>query len=219
MPVHKIMYLFITCRHPNLTLELMPFEDAWMYVICHIVLHIRYSVVENKHTIFSSPFIALLLHNGSYFQLNVEVVRMCFRSWLSPQTPNLILNCQMGANLHEIYNRTMPYVSTLPNHFLNNKGHFTHKTESPWPLHFKHYHWWKWRSRSKFPSHYAWGTNWVSECEMDVKSTWIMFRVTWIISKNHLLEVGLTQNQETMALRMLTTVDLFYFIMCEDPHE
>ena len=45
------------------------------------------------------------------------------------------------------------------------------------------------------------------------------FMVTWIIFKNHLLEVGLTQNQETMALRTLTIVDLFYCIMCEDPHE
>ena len=45
------------------------------------------------------------------------------------------------------------------------------------------------------------------------------FMATWIIFKNHLLEVGLTQNRETMALRMLTTVGLFYFIMCEDPHE
>ena len=33
------------------------------------------------------------------------------------------------------------------------------------------------------------------------------------------LEVGLTQNQETMALQTLTAIDLFYFIMCEDPHE
>ena len=33
-------------------------------------------------------------------------------------------------------------------------------TESPWPLHFKHSHWWKRWSRSKFvASHYAWGTN------------------------------------------------------------
>ena len=32
----------------------------------------------------------------------------------------------------------------------------------------------------------------------------------------HLLEVGLTQNQETMAFRMLTTVELFYFIMCKN---
>ena len=30
---------------------------------------------------------------------------------------------------------------------------------------------------------------------------------------------GLTQNQETMALQTITTVDLFYFIMCEDLHE
>ena len=31
--------------------------------------------------------------------------------------------------------------------------------------------------------------------------------VTWTIFKNHLLEVGLTQNQETMALQTLTSVD------------
>jgi hypothetical protein len=45
------------------------------------------------------------------------------------------------------------------------------------------------------------------------------FMVTWTILNNHLLEVGLTQNQETMALRTLTTVGLFHFIMCDDPHE
>jgi hypothetical protein len=43
--------------------------------------------------------------------------------------------------------------------------------------------------------------------------------VTWTIFKNHLSEVGLTQNWETMAIRTLTAVNLFYFIMCEDPHE
>ena len=45
------------------------------------------------------------------------------------------------------------------------------------------------------------------------------FMVTWTTFKNHLLEVGLTQNQETMALQTFTTVDLFYFIICEGPHE
>ena len=62
---------------------------------------------------------------------------------------------------------------------------------------------------------------------MDVKSSWIptwhrMDHVSWPLgpfSNNHLLEVGLIQNRETKALQMLTTVDLFYFIMCEDPHE
>jgi hypothetical protein len=47
-----------------------------------------------------------------------------------------------------------------------------------------------------------------------------MDHVSWSLGlfPNHLLEVGLTQKRETMALRMLTTIDLFYFIMCEDPH-
>jgi hypothetical protein len=45
------------------------------------------------------------------------------------------------------------------------------------------------------------------------------FMVTWIIFKNHLLEVGLTQNLETMAVPMLTTIYFFYSIMCEDLHE
>ena len=35
-------------------------------------------------------------------------------------------------------------------------------------LHFKHSRWWKRRSRSKFASHYAWGTNGVCECKMNV---------------------------------------------------
>ena len=33
----------------------------------------------------------------------------------------------------------------------------------------------------------------------------------WTIFKNKLLEVDLTQNQETMALRTFTTVGVFYF--------
>ena len=37
--------------------------------------------------------------------------------------------------------------------------------------------------------------------------------------KNHLFEVGLAQNRETILLQTLTSVDLFYFIMCEDPHK
>ena len=36
-----------------------------------------------------------------------------------------------------------------------------------------HSHRWERQSRSKFTSHYAWGTNIVCECKMDVKSTWI----------------------------------------------
>ena len=52
-----------------------------------------------------------------------------------------------------------------------------------------------------------------------VASNGSCFMVTWTILKNHLLEVGLTQNLKTMTLRKLTTINLFYFIMHEDPHE
>jgi hypothetical protein len=45
------------------------------------------------------------------------------------------------------------------------------------------------------------------------------FKVKWTIFKNHLLEVGLTQNHETMDLQMFTTVDLFDSIMCGKPQE
>ena len=79
------------------------------------------------------------------------------------------------------------------------QGHFTHETESSWPLHFKHSHWWKRRSRSKFASHYAWGTNGVYRWMQDGYKVYMdsymasyesCFMVTWTISKDHLLEVG-----------------------------
>jgi hypothetical protein len=63
---------------------------------------------------------------------------------------------------------------------------------------------------------------------MDVKSTWIptwhlMDHVSWslgLFQKPSLGDkLGLIQKVEIMALRMLTFVDLFYFIMCEDPCE
>ena len=69
-------------------------------------------------------------------------------------------------------------------------------------------------------------TEGVCECKMHGKvymgsymaSNGSCFMVTWVVFKNHLLEVGLTQNhREIMTLRTLTIIDLFYFIMCEDP--
>ena len=43
--------------------------------------------------------------------------------------------------------------------------------------------------------------------------------VTWIIFKNHFLEVGIVQNRETMAFYTVAAVGLFCFIVCEDPRE
>ena len=57
------------------------------------------------------------------------------------------------------------------------------------------------------------------EVYMDFYMAWngSCFMITWIIFKNH--QINLTQNRETMTLRILTIVDLFYFDMCEDLHE
>ena len=65
------------------------------------------------------------------------------------------------------------------------------------------------------------------KCKVDVKvymdsymtSNGSCYMVTWTIFKNHLLELGLTRNWETISLWTFTTIDLFYFIMCEDPHD
>ena len=45
------------------------------------------------------------------------------------------------------------------------------------------------------------------------------FTVTWIVFNNHLLDVGLTQHWEITTLGTLATVDLFYTLICEVPHE
>ena len=50
-----------------------------------------------------------------------------------------------------------------------SEGHFTHETERPWPLHFKHSHWWKRRSPAK-----------ICECKRDVKSTWVRSGHIWL---------------------------------------
>jgi hypothetical protein len=51
-----------------------------------------------------------------------------------------------------------------------------------------------------------------------VASNGLCFMVTWTNFNNRPLEVGLTQNQETIAFQTLIVVDLIYSIMCEDPH-
>ena len=135
---------------------------------------------------------------------------------------------------------TIDYVHTHGHHFVitssiklaNNyttplnhytKGHFTHETESPWPLHFKHSHWWRGRSRSKFASsHYTWGTKGVYECKAWIPTWHRMGHVSWslrLFSKTISSGVALTQNSGTMALRTCRNVDLFCFIICEDLHK
>ena len=53
--------------------------------------------------------------------------------------------------------------------------------------------------------------------DSDMASSWSCFMVTGTVSKNHLLEVGLTQNRETMAFKTLTTVDFILFYHVRGP--
>ena len=56
-------------------------------------------------------------------------------------------------------------------------------------------------------------------CKVYMTSNGSCSIMTWTNFKSHLMQVGLAQNRETMALGTLTTVDLFYLNTCEDPHE
>ena len=106
-----------------------------------------------------------------------------------------------------------------------SKGHFTHESESPWPLALQALS----LVEMSEPVQVCFTLRlrdhrsvWMQDgCRVDMDSYVVSngscFMVTWTIFKNCLLEVGLTQNWETVALRTLITVGLFYFIMCEVP--
>ena len=121
-----------------------------------------------------------------------------------PPFPRVILCMVQGSHIHD------------------SKDHFfTHKTESPWPLHFKH--WWsRWskfastlRLRDPWSMWVQDGCNVYMDSYMASNGSWVM--VTWTIFKFHLLEVGLTQNhRETWHSEHSY---LFYSIMCEDLHD
>ena len=106
-------------------------------------------------------------------------------------------------------------------------GHFTHETESPWPLHFKRSHWWQ--KAEPVQVHFTLRlrdqqSKWMRDgcivyMDSHVASYGSCFMVTWIVLENHLLDIDRTQNRETMTLRTLTIIDLFYLIISEDPHE
>ena len=66
------------------------------------------------------------------------------------------------------------------------------------------------------PTEYV-DARWIGYMDSYMVSNGSYFMVTWTILKTHLLEVGLTLNRwESVVLRTLTTVGLFYFIMRED---
>ena len=107
--------------------------------------------------------------------------------------------------------------------YLKVEGRFTHKIEGPWPFHFKHSHRWKKAEpvQVRITLRLKEQRSIISGCKMDVKSTWIptwhqldrLFHKHLDYFQNHLLEIGLIQNHDTMALRDLTTV-VYLILSC-----
>ena len=85
-----------------------------------------------------------------------------------------------------------------PHLHLKPKGHFPHETEGPRPFHFKHSHWWKRQSWSKFAtsplrSRDQWSMWMQDGCKVYMDSYMSLngscFMVTWTIFKKPYLEV------------------------------
>ena len=75
----------------------------------------------------------------------------------------------------------------------------SHEAKSLWPLHFKHSHWWKRWSRSKFAWHYSRGTHIVCECKMDVK-VYMDSYMTWNATSPCFMFHGHLDNFQTPPL-------------------
>ena len=205
-------FCFMVCRH----LRQCPFSRGWSDVKFRQIVLMGWSSDENQGSSqlhCHDPWLVCEVTLGFCFKGDHLTYALCLL-YPSFEVPTIGHKPKIGAP-------TIRFACKY-----EHDGHFSNDTRSPWPLHIKNSQWWKNR-----PVQFRF-----TVCSTDQLSMWMQegckvymdsnltsngscFMVTWIIFKNHLLEVGLTQNQETMTLWTLTTVGLFYFIMCEDLHE
>jgi hypothetical protein len=199
-------------------------EPAWLAVVVAVAqLHF----IGNCHSPFSEKatkgcytflhgeaiLLAPFFPHSPFSDLREGVTTLTIMSWWDPLVN--ILGKKTHRKTHHQYLLLWMVEVNTPRWCLVREGHFKH--ELVWgsvtiPLHTQD---WgsmtiplqafslvkRW-SQSKFTSHYTWSSNGVSGCKMDRKSTWIpiwimCFMVKWIIFRNHLLEIGLTQNQDS----------------------
>ena len=88
-----------------------------------------------------------------------------------------------------------------------------------WPIHFKHSHWWKRRRLRDQRS--MWMHNgckvYVNSC---VASNGSCFMVTWIVFKNHLLDIGLITNlRDHDTPKTHNRWFIIFYHAWEDPYE
>ena len=158
-PSHYAMCQYVECH-------LLLNDYSFSYAICWMLVHAcatspgKFKWSGPHHTIKILHFV--LFHSVTCYT-NSIVLRIHVNT---TKLRNIMCTLVASVILRSLECTMVDYVLTL------SKGHFTHETKCPWPLHFKHSHWWERWKLSKFASHYAWRTNGVCGCNMDVMSTW-----------------------------------------------
>ena len=157
------------------------YAGVWTSLVYCIKVHQCYS---HEHLSASSQVMGATFRSTSWATVSILILPRFFVSgspWelsRSPFSRNDEMNRERERETKKmISNYHLKIIIELATH---SKGHFRHETESLRPLQFKNFHCGERRSWFKFASHYAWGTNWVCECKMDVEPTWHqMGHVSW----------------------------------------
>jgi hypothetical protein len=97
----------------------IPVDHAPLSIICHVGLHVDFG--------------PLGLHLLVWNELGQSPPFRPMRALTLPWSRAFSLVCEVA-------------LSGAIEKFHQSEGHFTHETESPWPLHFQHSHWWKRRT-------------------------------------------------------------------------
>ena len=188
--------------------------------ICHVGFHVDFSSSENVMRCGPKPPSCKSKADG-----RVTLNQWEFKEFSRTRAQRL--SRKHGLRMQTSYGPSISCVKwpSTGSHVTNGQGHFTHETESPWPITLQALslveNAEQVQVRFTLRSRDQWSMRMQDGCDVFhdsyMASNGSCFMVTWIVSINHFLEVCLTQNRKTMVFQMLTTVDLFYyFIMCED---
>ena len=130
-------------------------NSIWLRAQSHMTSHYTWGSVTTLHD-FGGDLRRPL--NTFFWALTISWSRLLARVWSDPQvvrkrTSQAFTGSRLG--LKPWLRGTNPEVISTAYHFWSRllaKGHFTHKTEDPWPLQSKSFHSSKGRRPSKFTS-------------------------------------------------------------------
>ena len=82
----------------------------------------------------------VLFHNVTYYTNPLLSHIHAKIAQLLGTTCTLVASCTVSGRLECIMHVTVNTINGAPQNVSKYKGHFTRKANSPWPLHFKHFH-------------------------------------------------------------------------------